>query len=90
MSSFMLRRDFCDGYWKVNVSVQPALASPQVKLIDKPQEPINNWHSPNATELLMEWVPVNLTGNPNARVDITLWAYWEDTDDHQFIQVRPV
>lgn len=67
--------------------VQPDRAGPQVKLIDNPQYPMNNWKSPNSSDLWLEWAPLNLTSDYNARVDITLWGYWEDTDNHIFEQV---
>ena len=67
--------------------MQPGLASPQIRLIDNPQIPNNNWKSPTAEELYMEWAPLNLTSELGARVDISLWGYWEDTDDHQFVRV---
>lgn len=69
-------------------SVQPALAQPSIYLLDDPQNRDNAWHSWNATSLSMQWAPVNLTGDLGARVDITLWGYWEDTDDHVFQQVH--
>lgn len=36
--------------------MQPTLAMPQIKLIDNPRVPWNNWRSHNATELRLEWV----------------------------------
>uniref|UniRef100_A0A0N5BZK0 AMOP domain protein n=1 Tax=Strongyloides papillosus TaxID=174720 RepID=A0A0N5BZK0_STREA len=67
--------------------LQPALAMPQVKLIDNPRESFNNWRSSNATKLRLEWAPYNLTNDINAQIDITLMGYWEDTDDHIFEEV---
>uniref|UniRef100_A0A915DYD5 AMOP domain protein n=1 Tax=Ditylenchus dipsaci TaxID=166011 RepID=A0A915DYD5_9BILA len=67
--------------------LQPSLASPQVKLIDNPREFYNNWRSHNATRLRLEWAPNNLTMDINSMVDIKLYGYWEDTDDHIFEDV---
>lgn len=70
--------------------VQPSLATPQIKLIDNPRVPWNNWRSHNASELRLEWAPYNLTMDINAKVNIKLWGYWEDTDDHRFEEVGTI
>ncbi|EPB77953.1 AMOP domain protein [Ancylostoma ceylanicum] len=70
--------------------MQPALASPAIKLIDNPREPHNNWRSANATRLRLEWAPYNLTNDINAMVDIKLMGYWEDTDDHVFEEIGTI
>jgi hypothetical protein len=70
--------------------VHPALAMPQIKLIDNPRETHNNWYSHNATRLRLEWAPYNLTTDMNALVDIKLLGYWEDTDDHVFEEIGTI
>jgi len=69
------------------VSVQPALAQPSAYLLDDLVIKHNSWKSWNASALSMQWSPLNLTADHGARVDITLWGYWENTDDHVFEQV---
>uniref|UniRef100_A0A914BXE3 Uncharacterized protein n=1 Tax=Acrobeloides nanus TaxID=290746 RepID=A0A914BXE3_9BILA len=70
--------------------LHPALAMPQIKLIDNPRETHNNWYSHNATRLRLEWAPYNLTTDMNALVDIKLLGYWEDTDDHVFEEIGTI
>lgn len=70
--------------------LQPALAMPQIKLIDNPKEVHNQWRSHNATRLRLEWAPFNLTTDLNSMVDIKLMGYWEDTDDHIFEEVGTI
>ncbi|CAJ0598025.1 unnamed protein product [Cylicocyclus nassatus] len=70
--------------------LQPALATPAIKLIDNPRELHNNWRSANATRLRLEWAPYNLTNDMNAMVDIKLMGYWEDTDDHVFEEIGTI
>jgi hypothetical protein len=60
--------------------LEPSRAPPKVLLKDSVENLVNRWYQPHADELRLEWQAQNLTSNYNARVDINLWAYYEDTD----------
>ncbi len=73
-----------------NVSVQPGRGRQRVKLLNDPIKIVNNWMDPRADNLTMKWSSLNISTNPNAQVDITLWGYWEDVEGHEFREVHPI
>ncbi|WKY00594.1 hypothetical protein Q1695_014987 [Nippostrongylus brasiliensis] len=67
--------------------VVPDRAPAQVSLKDDVDDVNNRWYQPYADTLSMGWQALNLTYNFGARVDISLWGYWEDADRSHFVQV---
>lgn len=67
----------------------PSLARRQVNLINDPVVPANHWRSFNPDNLTLTWPAFNISINPNAQVDITIWGYWEDVLGHSFEEVAP-
>ncbi|KRZ03136.1 Uncharacterized protein T11_17932, partial [Trichinella zimbabwensis] len=65
-------------WWNKFYILMPSLARRQVNLINDPVVLNNNWRSFNPDNLTLTWPAANITVNPNAQVDITLWGYWED------------
>jgi hypothetical protein len=74
-------------WWRKVTIMQPALSRRPVKLINDPIKIKNNWRSPEAENLTLQWPHVNISTNPNAQVDITLWGYWEDVEGHSLKEV---
>ncbi|VDO81899.1 unnamed protein product [Heligmosomoides polygyrus] len=50
----------------------------------------NRWYQPYAETLSMTWQALNLTYNYGARVDISLFGYWEDADRSHFVEVDTI
>lgn len=72
---------------KVHFLVTPLLAHHQVNLINDPIIAANNWRRLTPDNLTMTWPAFNISMNPNASVDITLWGYWEDVLNYTFEEV---
>uniref|UniRef100_A0A0N5BFW0 AMOP domain-containing protein n=1 Tax=Strongyloides papillosus TaxID=174720 RepID=A0A0N5BFW0_STREA len=67
--------------------MSPHRSPPQVKLKDDVEKSINRWNQPYADQLSMAWQYLNLTWSTSARVDISLWGYWEDADRSHFEKI---
>ncbi|KAK5978866.1 AMOP domain protein [Trichostrongylus colubriformis] len=67
--------------------VVPDRAPAYVSLKDDVDDVNNRWYQPYAESLTMSWQALNLTYNFGARVDISLFGYWEDADRSHFVQV---
>ncbi|XGW17593.1 hypothetical protein V3C99_002299 [Haemonchus contortus] len=67
--------------------VVPDRAPAQISLKDDVDDVNNRWYQPYAETLTMSWQALNLTYNFGARVDISLFGYWEDADRSHFVQV---
>ena len=66
------------------------MAPADVALKDDVNNKLNRWYEPDATQLTMTWGALNLTWNFNARVDISLWGYWEDASRLSMFSHAPV
>uniref|UniRef100_A0A915HJU4 Mucin-like protein n=1 Tax=Romanomermis culicivorax TaxID=13658 RepID=A0A915HJU4_ROMCU len=71
-------------WWNRFYILMPSLARRHVNLINDPNNPNNNWRSFKPENLTMTWPNYNISVNPNAQVDITLWGYWENVLGHTF------
>ncbi|VDP43093.1 unnamed protein product, partial [Soboliphyme baturini] len=49
--------------------------------------PAWDWYQAVPTNLTITWAAANISTNPNSKVDIVLWGYWEDYIDRDFIPV---
>uniref|UniRef100_A0A158PAN1 AMOP domain protein n=1 Tax=Angiostrongylus cantonensis TaxID=6313 RepID=A0A158PAN1_ANGCA len=67
--------------------VAPDRAPAGVSLKDDVDNIYNRWYQPFAEALTMNWQALNLTYNYGARVDISLFGYWEDADRSHFAQI---
>ncbi|CAJ0931492.1 unnamed protein product, partial [Mesorhabditis belari] len=67
--------------------VVPDRAPPGVQLIDAVDIATNRWYQPYADSLKMGWQALNLTYNLGARIDISLYGYWEDADRSHFERI---
>ncbi|KAL6728780.1 hypothetical protein Aduo_010517 [Ancylostoma duodenale] len=67
--------------------LSPERAPAQISLKDDVDDVNNRWYQPYAETLTMGWQALNLTYNYGARVDISLYGYWEDADRSHFVQV---
>ncbi|CAL2036914.1 unnamed protein product [Caenorhabditis brenneri] len=67
--------------------VNPERAPASVSLKDSVDNKTNRWYEPYAQELAMTWQALNLTWNTGARVDISLFGYWEDADRSHFERI---
>ena len=60
----------------------------KLNLVDDPSNNfINDWMNINAENLTMKWGRNNISSSANAKVDITLWGYWEDLEGHEFVEI---
>ncbi|CAD6187941.1 unnamed protein product [Caenorhabditis auriculariae] len=67
--------------------VMPDRAPAAVTLKDDVNDVNNRWYQPYANELTMGWQALNLTNNLGARIDISLFGYWEDADRSHFVKL---
>uniref|UniRef100_A0A0K0F7J0 Protein mesh (inferred by orthology to a D. melanogaster protein) n=1 Tax=Strongyloides venezuelensis TaxID=75913 RepID=A0A0K0F7J0_STRVS len=74
-------------WWTKFYILQPGLARRRVNLINDPRDVNNNWNNFNAQNLSLSWEWQNITTNPNAIVDISLYGYWEDVEGHSFKKI---
>uniref|UniRef100_A0A5S6QTX0 AMOP domain-containing protein n=1 Tax=Trichuris muris TaxID=70415 RepID=A0A5S6QTX0_TRIMR len=77
-------------WWNKFYVLMPSLARRHVNLINDPVALKNNWRSFNPDNLTLTWPNYNISVNPNAQVDITLWGYWEDVLGHSFVEVGSI
>ncbi|KFD52274.1 hypothetical protein M514_06837, partial [Trichuris suis] len=77
-------------WWNKFYVLMPSLARRQVNLLNDPVGLKNNWRNFNPDNLTLTWPNYNISVNPNAQVDITLWGYWEDVLGHRFTEVGSI
>ncbi len=79
--------DCCMEITELGNSVQPRQSRLPTKLINDPHNETNNWRNWQAESLTVKWSSVNITTNPNARINLELWGYWEDLEQHTLKRV---